>query len=143
MIGSNFDTPVMYQDLANSTMGPMYMPFGGMYGLGLYGGYPGYLGSVRLPRQLDQDKFQTMQNKEKDSKNTMKKVGIALALILALGSFGRIRKGIKSAGGITKYLGNKWDDLVNWVKGNKKPKISRWQSFKNIFKKTPTTVSNP
>ena len=32
MIGSNFDTPVMYQDLANSTMGPMYMPFGGMYG---------------------------------------------------------------------------------------------------------------
>ena len=137
MIGSNFDTPIMYQDLANSTMGPLNMPFG-MYGAGLYGAYSPYLGGIQLPRQLDQDKFQTMQKKENEGKKTMKIAGAALAIILALGGIGRIRKGIKTSGGLTKYLGNKWDGLINWIKGNKKPKIKKtnwfkrqWQKFKN------------
>ena len=133
MIGGNFDTPIMYQDLANSTMGPLNMPFG-MYG-GLYGGYSSYLGAVQLPTQLDQDKFQTMKQKENDGKKTLKIAGTALAIILALGGIGRIRKGIKASGGVSKYLGNKWNDLVNWIKGNKKPKVSLAQKIKNLFKK--------
>ncbi len=138
MIGSNFDTPIMYQDLANSTMGPLNMPFG-IYGAGLYSGYSSYLGNVQLPRQLDQDKFQTMKQKENDGKKTLKIAGTALAIILALGGIGRIRKGIKASGGLTKYLGNKWNDLVNWVKGTKKPKVGLGQKIKNLFKKKTKT----
>ena len=138
MIGSNFDTPIMYQDLANSTMGPLNMPFG-IYGAGLYSGYSSYLGNVQLPRQLDQDKFQTMKQKENDGKKTLKIAGTALAIIFALGGIGRIRKGIKASGGLTKYLGNKWNDLVNWVKGTKKPKVGLGQKIKNLFKKKTKT----
>ena len=139
MIGSNFETPVMYQDLANSTMGPLNM-MPGMYGAGLYGGYPQYLGGVQLPRQLDNDKFQTMKQKENEGKKTLKIAGAAIAIILAIGSLGRIRKGIRSAGGTGKYLVNKWNDLVNWIKGKKKPKATLWQKFKNFFKRKPTNT---
>ncbi len=139
MIGSNFDTPIMYQDLANSTMGPLNMPFGA-YGAGMYGAYSSALGGVQLPRQLDHDKFQTMKQKENDGKKTLKIAGIALAVILALGGIGRIRKGIRTSGGLTKYLGNKWNDLVNWVKGTKKPKVTLGQRIKNLFKKKNKTT---
>ncbi len=122
MIGGNFDTPIMYQDLINSTMGPLNIPYApGMYGAGMYG--TSYLGGdVRLAPQLDQDKFQVMEQKENQGKRTMKIAGAVIGIILTLGALGRVRKGIKNAGGITKYLGNKWNNFINWVKGNKKPK---------------------
>ncbi len=118
MIGENFNTPLMYQDLANSTMGPMYMH--GIYGGGMYSPL---LGDVRLARQLDHDKFQVINKKEKEGTNTMKLAGAALAIILAIGGIGRVRKGIKAAGGFTKYIGNKWDDFICWIKGTKKSKV--------------------
>ena len=138
MIGSNFDTPVMHQDLASSTMAPLNMPFGGLYGAGLYN--PMYLGNVQMARQLDHDKFQTMNKKENECKNTLKIAGLAIATILAVGSLGRIRKGIKASGGITKYLGNKWNNFVAWIKGTPKTKVSAWQKFKNFFKRKPKTT---
>ena len=43
MIGGDFDTPMVYQDLANSTMGPMVMPPLG----GITGGYnTSYLATI-------------------------------------------------------------------------------------------------
>ena len=53
----------------------------------------------------------------------MKLAGAALAIILAIGGIGRVRKGIKAAGGFTKYIGNKWDDFICWIKGTKKSKV--------------------
>ena len=35
MLGGDFSTPIVHQDLINSSMGPMYMPFGGVTGYGI------------------------------------------------------------------------------------------------------------
>lgn len=71
MIGGDFDTPMVYRDLANSTMGPMAMPPLG----GITGGYynTSYLGGVRMQRQLDHDKISLMNQKEKEDRSSMKK----------------------------------------------------------------------
>lgn len=136
MIGGDFNTPVMYQDLANSTMPPMYMPFGGVIGSGFVGNTP-YLGGIQMQRQLDHDKLTLMHQKENQDKSTMKKVLGAFVLILGLGSIPLLRKSIKKAGGFNKYLKNKWDAIINSFKGNKTSKPGFWQKIKNKFKRTP------
>ena len=111
MLGSNIDTPIMYQDLGYSTMGPTAYP------IGLLGGYyPSYLRGVNLPRQLDADKFQIMDRKEKEGISTAKKVAAALGIIFAVGLSGRFVKNIKAAGGIGKYLKDAWDKVVHGFK---------------------------
>ena len=99
MIGGDFDVPIMYQDLANSTMSPMNIPFGmmpGMYGVGMYGGgmaNTSYLGGVQMRQQPDRDKVEILNKKENSDKNTF-------------GSIAPLRKSIKKAGGIGSYLKN-------------------------------------
>ncbi len=139
MLGGDFNTPIVHQDLANSTMGPMYMPFGGVVG-----GYnTSYLGGVQMQRQLDHDKISLMKQKENQDKSTMKKALVALAVIIGLGSIAPLRKSIKKAGGIGKYLNNQWKAIVNAFKGNKTAttnngqKVNWWQKLKNVFKKSP------
>lgn len=138
MIGSNFDTPIMYQDLANYTMSPMnptMMPFGGMTG-------SSYLGGVQMQRQLDHDKVQLKNKKKEEAKNTFKNAMIAAGLILGLGFIPTLRKSVKNAGGIGKFFKNQWNNLVNWVKGSGTPKQSFWQRIKNKFKKKPNNNQN-
>ena len=139
MLGGDFNTPIVHQDLANSTMGAMYMPFGGVVG-----GYnTSYLGGVQMQRQLDYDKISLMKQKENQDKSTMKKALVALAVIIGLGSIAPLRKSIKKAGGIGKYLNNQWKAIVNAFKGNKTAttnngqKVNWWQKLKNVFKKSP------
>ena len=78
MIGGDFDVPIMYQDLANSTMSPMNIPFGmmpGMYGVGMYGGgmaNTSYLGGVQMRQQPDRDKVEILNKKENSDKNIYK-----------------------------------------------------------------------
>lgn len=131
MLGSNFDTPIMYQDLGNYTMSPMYMPFGGMTAGGI--GTTSYLGGVQMRPQPDHDKVQLMNKKNEEGKNTFKKAMLGIGAVIALGFIPVIGKGIKKSGGV-------W----NYVKGlfTKTPpapaKPSLWQRFKNIFKKKPS-----
>lgn len=131
MIGGDFDVPIMYQDLANSTMGAMNMPLGpmsgmygaGMYGAGMYGGGSvgtSYLGGIKMPRQLDRDKVQIMNKKENQDKNTAKNILIGLGALIALGSIPILRKSIKKAGGLTAYIKNGWNSLKSFVTGKKK-----------------------
>ena len=110
MLGSNIDTPIMYQDLGYSTMGPAAYP------IGLLGGYyPSYLGGVNLPRQLDADKSLD-RVLEKEGISTAKKVAAALGIIFLVGLSGRFVKNIKAAGGIGKYLKDAWDKVVHGFK---------------------------
>lgn len=136
MIGGDFDTPMVYQDLANSTMGPMAMPPLG----GITGGYynTSYLGGVKMQPQLDHDKISLINHKEKDDRSTMKKALAALGIIIAVGCIAPLRKSIKSAGGFGKYMKNQWTNIVNVFKGNNPPKVSWWQKVKNKFSRKPT-----
>ncbi|MBO6087805.1 hypothetical protein J6P92_05620 [bacterium] len=112
MLGNDFDTPIMYQDLANYSMGPMSMPMmGGM----MPGMYPSYLGGTQMPRQLDHDKVEIINKKNREAKNTAKKVAIALGVILLAGFIPYFRKNIKAAGGIKNYLSNAWQSFKNWI----------------------------
>lgn len=143
MIGNDFDIPVMYQDLANYSMGPMSMPGGMMPGI-----MPNtsYLGGTQMPRQLDHDKVEIMNRKDREAKSTAKKVAIALGVILLAGFIPYFRKNITKAGGIKNYLSNSWNSFKNLFKSNPAPATpSRWQRFKNWFKskKAPTTPSSP
>ncbi len=96
MIGGDFDTPIVYQDLANSTMNPMR--------LGMYGGNTSYLGGVQMRRQPDADKIQLMNKKNKEAKKTFKKAMLGIGACLLLGFIPVVRKGIKKAGGIREYF---------------------------------------
>ncbi len=109
MIGGDFDTPIMYQDLANSTMGPMYIPFGTMagmsgYGTGIAGINSNYLGGARMRRQLDRDKIEVSNRKGNQDSHTLRNALIVIGACIALGSIAPIRKSIKKAGGISKYI---------------------------------------
>lgn len=140
MVGDNFNVPIMYQDLANSTMGPLNMPFGGIYGTGMpVSGYnTSYLGGVQMQQQPDRDKLVIKNKKENEDKNTLKKALGVLALVVGLGCIPILRKGIKKAGGFGKYMKNKWADITDFFKGksNKSSntnKVSFWQKVKNKF----------
>ena len=142
MIGSNFDTPIMYQDLATSTMPPM-TSFG-MYG-GMYGGVP-HLYGIKLPPNLNKDKVELMHKKDEECKSSVKKALIAIAICFGVGFIPTLRKSIKNAGGIGKFIKNQWNNLVNWVKGTNTQQTQKqgwWQKLKNKFKKNPTSQNNP
>ena len=140
MLGGDLSTPVVHQDLINSSMGPMYMPFGGVTGYGI-GTYP-YLGGVKMQRQLEQDKLDLINKKENEDKNILKKALVTLAVVIGLGAIAPLRKSIKKAGGINAFLKNRWNNLVNSIKCNKtlkvqnnnQAKVSFWQKVKNFFK---------
>lgn len=161
MIGGDFDTPVMYQDLANYTMNPMMgMPFGGMTVGGI--GSTSYLGGVQMRPQLDNDKVQLMNKKNEEGKSTFKKAMLGIGACLLLGFIPVVRKGIKKSGGVWNYVkglftGPKkpslWQRFKGWCSGKWtkiKGKPNKWNRFKgwcgsklssftNIFrKKTPT-----
>lgn len=137
MIGGDFDIPVMYQDLANSTMSPMNLPLGamsGMYGAGMYGGVgnTNYLGGVKMRQQPDRDKVQIMNKKENEDKNTAKNILLGLGALVALGSIPVLRKSIKKAGGI-----------VNYVKKLFSPSMSLTDRIKNGFKAVGRGIAWP
>lgn len=137
MIGDDFNTPIMYQDLANSTMGPMPYTVGVPMTNGyITGGYGrSLLGGTKMRRQLDNDKIEIMNQKEKQDKSTFK---IALWVIggaLALGSIPVLRNSIKKAGGFKKYAKNCWTSLKNFVKGTPN-KQGNW--FTRLFKRKKT-----
>lgn len=135
MIGSNFDTPVMYQDLANYTMNPMMgMPFGGMVG-GI--GSTSYLGGVQMRPQLDNDKVQLMNKKNEEGKSTFKKAMLGIGACLLLGFIPVIRKGIKNSGGVWSYVKGLFTKTPSAAQ-----KPSLWQRFKNLFKKNPSAASS-
>lgn len=151
MIGNDFETPIMYQDLANATMGPLAMP---SCTVNPYAN-TNLLGGAAIKSQLDNDKLEIMKSKDNEDKNTFKKALGVLGLCLALGAVPIVRKNIKKAGGVGKYLKNKWNNFVNSLKGKKvrKPKkksknngpsktqrfknwcSNKWSAFKNLFKR--------
>lgn len=100
--GDDLYMPVMYQDLASASMQPMPM-------LGITGGCnTNYLGGTKIPEQLDKDKFQKMQDKEKKDFGLLKKVGIALLVMAGIG-FVRFAP-------IKKWVTTNWSKLTNWCK---------------------------
>lgn len=128
MIGGDFDTPVMYQDLANYSMPPMQMgmPFGGMVG-----GNTSYLGGVQLKRQLDHDKVQLINKKNEEAKSTLKKALIGIGVCLAIGFIPVICKNVKNAGGVWQYIKGLFTKTPPAPPSTPKPSL--WQRFKNIF----------
>lgn len=141
MIGGDFDTPVMYQDLANYTMSPMYMPFGGMTAGGV--GSSSYLGGVQMRPQLDNDKVQLMNKKSEEGKSTFKKAMLGIGACLLLGFIPVVRKGIKNSGGVLNYVkslftkapkkASRWSRFKNWCSGKwtkLKGKPDKWNRFK-------------
>ena len=126
MIGGDFDTPIVYQDLANSTLPTMGMPMGMYgYGTGMYGGMVGgtsYLGGVRMQQQPDRDKVEIMNKKEKEDTHTLKNTLIALRSVQweLRKCIAPLRKSIKKAGGVKKYFASTWDSIKNAFKGKKK-----------------------
>jgi hypothetical protein len=114
MIGSDYDTPIMYQDLGAYSMNPSGMPVGGMMGMPYAN--TSYLGGVTMQPQLCQDKVDLMNKKDAEGKNTFKKIAITLGALLLIGYVPYFRKQIKKAGGIAKYLSNHWTNISTKVK---------------------------
>lgn len=87
-------TPVMYQDIPSSfMMQPMPMMMPGM----MAGMYPMY-GIGPMQPVLNDDKFERLEKKEAESKNSAAKAGIALATLTALGLFvfkGKVKPKVK------------------------------------------------
>lgn len=105
MLGSDFDTPIIYQDLANYSMGPMSVPnFGAM-------GTNNQFNGVKMQEPLKQDKVDLISQKNSQDKSFAKKVGIAAAVILGIGFIPVITKSIKKAGGLGKYIKNGFNKL--------------------------------
>lgn len=130
MINNDFDTPIMYQDLANYSMGPITTPFGAVtnpYNKSLLGG-------TTMQRQLDEDKVEINKQKENQDKNTFKKVALGLGLILAAGFIPAIRKGIKN--------GNLWKSIKDAFKSTPKSQQPLMPKVKNWFGKQLTGVKN-
>lgn len=72
-------TPVMYQDIGSSFM---MRPMPGFMMMPPMMGYPSY-GVAPMRPMLNDDKFERIQQKDKESKNTMIKTGIGLAVMTA------------------------------------------------------------
>lgn len=142
MIGNDYDIPVMYQDLGTYSMNPFGVPGGGgMMMPGMYGGIgsTSYLGGVRLAPQLEHDKVQLINQKDKEGHKTLKTVAKVLGVLMLLGFIPHIGKQITKAGGLGKYISKQWNALTGSISNifNPKPKVSAWQKFKNLFKRTP------
>lgn len=113
--GDDFYNPIMYQDLATASMQPMPVMPGSFYN----GGATNLLGGVTMSGQLDNDRFQKMQDKEKKDFELFKKVGLG---ILAIGAFALINfkgigktigKGFKSVGSV---IAKPFKAVRNWFK---------------------------
>ncbi len=120
-------TPVMYQDIPSSfMMQPMMPMYGGMYG----GMYPAY-GVGTLRPALPNDKFQKLENKNKEGRNAIKKTAIALAILTAAGLFLTKKFPAKSAK-LYKACGAKiksgWNASKNIVSKG-------WNKLTGVFKK--------
>lgn len=105
MLGCNIsDTPILYQDLADSTMAPFNFANSGMMNA-MYGtmGGTSFLGGVQMRRQPDSDKVEIMNKKQQETKNTAKKLAIGLGGLFALFFVPQLYKSIKKAGGIINY----------------------------------------
>lgn len=112
MIGNDFDTPIMHQDLGTYSINP-YGIMNGMVG----GMYPiSYLGGVSMQPQLCQDKLDLINKKEQEGNHTLKKAAIALGALLLIGFIPHIRKNVLKAGGIGKYIGNHFKNLKEGIK---------------------------
>lgn len=113
--GDDFYNPIMYQDLATASMQPMPVMPGSFYN----GGATNLLGGVTMSGQLDNDRFQKMQDKEKKDFSLLKKVGLgilaigALALINFKGIGKTIGKGFKSVGSV---IAKPFKAVRNWFK---------------------------
>ena len=130
MLGNDFDTPIMYQDLANYTMTPMSFGMNPMMGApigGIGGGYnTSYLGGIQIKSQPDKDSVEIMNRKRKEGYSTFKKVAITAAALALVGFIPYFRKQIKGSGGIISYIKNLWK--------KPQPKVSGWQKFKTNVK---------
>lgn len=113
--GDDFYNPIMYQDLATASMQPMPVMPGSFYN----GGATNMLGGVTMSGQLDNDRFQKMQDKEKKDFSLLKKVGLGilaigvLALINFKGIGKTIGKGFKSVGSV---IAKPFKAVGNWFK---------------------------
>lgn len=131
MIGGDFDTPIMYQDLANYTMSPMNIPFGYMGGMnGMYN--TSYLGGVQMQQQPNRDDILLMNKKKQEGKNTFKKAMMLLGGLFLVGFVPRISKGIKK-NGFFGYIKNLFSNKP--AKGNIFQRS--WHKIKNICHKKP------
>ena len=139
MIGNDYDIPVMYKDLGTYSMNPFGSPYGGgmmmpgmmpgmmqgmmpgmMQGMmpGMYNGIGSmsYLGGVRLAPQLEHDKVQLINRKEREGNKTLKNVAKALGVLLLIGFIPHFGKHIKKAGGIGKYISKQCSSMFRGIK---------------------------
>lgn len=82
-IGDELSTPVMYQDLAQSSMGYMMPPYG-MYG-GMYGGFYPPLAGVNIQPQPTADSFARSERKESKDRSALKTALVVLAGVIGFG----------------------------------------------------------
>ena len=127
-------TPVIYQDIPSSfMMNPMPM-------MPMYGAYP-YYGVSPMKPVLNNDKFQKIEEKNKETKHTIRNTaiigGIATAALLLLG------KKFKAPGINFPKLGPKiqagWNHIktagTNCFGAVKKVTVNGWNALKGLFKK--------
>lgn len=118
-------TPVMYQDIPSSfMMQPMMPMYGGMYGGTAYG-------VGKLQPALPNDKFQKLENKNKEGRNAIKKTAIALALLTAAAIFLTKTFPAKSEK-IYKACGTK---IKNGWNAGKNIVSQGWNKLTGVFKK--------
>lgn len=114
MIGSDYDTPIMYQDLGAYSMNSFGMPFGGMIGMPYAN--TSYLGGVTMQPQLCQDKVDLINKKDAEGNKTLKKLAYTLGALLLIGYIPYFRKQITKAGGIGQYISNHFTNLTTKIK---------------------------
>ncbi len=114
MSGSDFDIPIMYQDLANSSMQAFSNPIGAY---GYNNPYcTSYLGGITMPRQLTNDKLEIINKKDKDFKHNLKKSFVILGSIAAAGGILALGRSIKKGGKIGKSISNAFHNLAKKFK---------------------------
>lgn len=131
MIGSNFDLPIMYQDLAESSMMMPMMPFGTALA-------SPYLGGVQLQRQLDADKVYLQHRDDENTKKTARRALSVIGVIAGITFLPALFKSVKTSGGIVKYFKDGWNSLRTMCKSKPvKPKGNGSRFFRKtkIFTK--------
>lgn len=131
MIGNNLDTPIVYQDLATSSMGPM--------NIGFMGGSPSYLGGIKMKRQLDADKIEIKNKKKQQDKKAFKIALMALGAIVGLSLMPSLFKKCKKMFGISPQTSKSkfsWTSIKNGLYNvTVKPLKAVGKGIKNLFGK--------